>query len=143
LNNKQIRFSCIAETLPNIKFSVPIPLFGYMSVTKIDFDILIYDTYDYIDKVISLSLKNPLSAAFELYYNRTSNSKALALANYIRYGTNDKVEIWLLRYGFTFEEIEWLKPYVEDIDEFEIKFKQSISELFEDKVKYKAIERYL
>lgn len=143
LLNKQIRFSCIAETLPNSRFPVPIPLFGYKSVTEIDFDLLIYDTYDYIDKVLSLSLKDPLSAAFELYYNRTSNAKALSLANYIRYGTNDSIEIWLLRYGFTFEDIEWLKPYILEIDESEIKFKDSISEVFEDSLKFKTIERYL
>lgn len=143
LVNKQIKFSCIAETLPNSRFPVPIPLFGYKSVTEIDFDLLIYDTYDYIDKVLSLSLKDPLSAAFELYHNRTSDSKALSLANYIRYGTNDIVEIWLLRYGFSFEEIEWVKPYILEIDENEIKFNNNISELFEDSVKYKAIERYL
>jgi hypothetical protein len=143
LLNKQIRFSCIAETLPNSRFPVPIPLFGYKSVTEIDFDLLIYDTYDYIDKVLSLSLKDPLSAAFELYYNRTSDIKALSLANYIRYGTNDLIEIWLLRYGFTFEDIEWLKPYILEIDENEIKFKDNISEVFEDSLKLKSIERYL
>lgn len=143
LMNKQIRFSCIAEALPNSRFPVPIPLFGYKSVTEIDFDLLIYDTYDYIDKVLSLSLKDPLSAAFELYYNRTSNLKAFSLANYIRYGTNDSVEIWLLRYGFTFEEIDWLKPYVLEVDENEILFKKNISELFDDNIKFKAIERYL
>ena len=143
LKNKQIRFSCIAESLPNKNFSIPIPLFGYKNVTEIDFDILIYDTYDYIDKVLSLSLKDPLSAAFELYYNRTSNPKALALANYIKYGTNDGMEIWLLRYGFSFEEIEWLKPYIEAIDENEIKFKESVSEIFEDKKKLESIKRYL
>ncbi|MEK6485545.1 DEAD/DEAH box helicase [Myroides odoratimimus] len=143
LLNKQIRFSCIAETLPNSRFPVPIPLFGYKSVTEIDFDLLIYDTYDYIDKVLSLSLKDPLSAAFELYYNRTSDVKALSLSNYIRYGTNDSIEIWLLRYGFIFEDIEWVKPYILEIDENEIKFKDSISGVFEDSSKFKSIERYL
>ena len=143
LLNKQIRFSCIAETLPNSRFPVPIPLFGYKNVTEIDFDLLIYDTYDYIDKVLSLSLKDPLSAAFELYYNRTSDVKALSLANYIRYGTNDSIEIWLLRYGFTFEDIAWIKPYILEIDENEIKFKDTISEVFQDSLKFKSIKRYL
>jgi len=143
LRGKKIKFSCIAETLPNKNFNSPIPLFGYKNVTQIDFDILIYDTYDYIDKVLSLSLKDPLAAAFELYYEKTKNIKALALSNYIKYGTNEKTEIWLLRYGFTFEEIEWLLPYIDDIDENEIQFKDSISEVFEDPNKLRIIERYL
>lgn len=143
LSNKQIKFSCIAETLPNKKLTRRIPLFGYQKVAEIDFDILIYDTYDYIDKVLSLSLKDPLVAAFELYFNRTGNRKALALANYIKFGTNDSTEIWLLRYGFTFEEIEWLLPHIEAIDENEINFKDSISEVFEDPNKLRLIERYL
>jgi hypothetical protein len=35
----------------------------------------------------------------------------------------------MLRYGFSFEEIEWLKPYVEGIDETEIKFNEKIENL--------------
>lgn len=143
LINKTIKFSCIAENLPNSKFTRPVPLFGYKNITEIDFDLLIYDTYDYIDKVISLSLKDPLVAAFELYNLRNANTKAVSLANYIKYGTNDLKEIWLLRYGFTFEEIEWLMAYVEQIDENEIKFNSSISEIKDDKIKFKAIERYI
>ncbi len=143
LRKKEIRFSCIAETLPNKNFIRPIPLFYYASVTDIDFDILIYDTYDYIDKVLALSLKDPLSAAFEIFYNKTGNIKALALSNFIRFGTNNSTEIWLLRYGFTFDEIEWILPYVDDIDENEIKFKETIEEMFSDEKKLKVIERYL
>lgn len=143
LHEKQIRFSCIAETLPNKNFLRPIPLFYYTSVKNMDFDILIYDTYDYIDKVISLSLKDPLSAAFEIYYNKTGNAKSLVLSNYIKFGTNNSSEIWLLRYGFTFDEIEWILPHIENIDQDEIKFKDSIKEILSDEKKVNIIKRYL
>ena len=63
------------------------------------------------------------------------------MKNYIRYGTNNQKEIWLLRYGFSFEDIEWLEEYVQDINENAINFISSISELDEDK--QKLIERYL
>ena len=106
-----------------------------------DYDLLVYDTYDYIDKVISLSLSNPISAAFQIYYQKTRNPKALTLSNYIRYGTNDRNEILLLRYGFNFEDIEWLKDYIININEDEIIFNEKISELSPEK--YKTIKRYI
>jgi hypothetical protein len=35
----------------------------------------------------------------------------------------------MLRYGFSFEEIKWLKPCVESIDQTEIKFNEKIENL--------------
>jgi len=35
----------------------------------------------------------------------------------------------MLRYGFSFEEIEWLKPCVEKIDQTEIRFNEGIQKL--------------
>ena len=144
LKQTPIRFSCIAESLPSRNFTRAIPLFPQgTSVKDIDFDIIIYDTYDYIDKVISLSLKDPLSAAFKLYYEKSGDERALALSNYITYSTNDTTEIWLLKYGFTFDEIEWILPHVISIDELEIVFKDSINEVIQDESKRDIIERYL
>jgi hypothetical protein len=51
------------------------------------------------------------------------------MTNHIRYGTNDKVEIRLLQYGFGYEEIEWIKPLIEGIDKRSIRFNPSINEL--------------
>ena len=139
-----IRFSCIAESLPSRAFTRAIPLFRQGTSAKdIDFDIIIYDTYDYIDKVISLSLKDPLSAAFKLYYEKTGDERALSLSNYITYTTNDSTEIWLLKYGFTFDEIEWIRPHIMSVDESEIVFKDSIDEVIQNKNKREIIERYL
>ncbi len=111
------------------------------TIDKIDYDILIWDTYDYLDKVISWALSDPLSATFILYHQKTNDERALAMANYIKYGTNDENEIWLIKYGFDFEDIEWLIPYIDTVDENEIVFKSSISELPD--YKQKLIERYV
>ena len=47
----------------------------------------------------------------------------------------------MLRYGFSFEEIEWLSECVEAIDEREIVFNENINNL--DKDKLAIIERYI
>ena len=115
--------------------------FQDLSVTKIQYDKLVYDTYDYIDKVISLSLRDPISAALLLYFEKTKDSRALILNNYIRYGTNDQKEIWLIRYGFAFDEIDWIKAHVVSIDEGEIIFKDDIRSV--DEKKFSVVERFL
>ena len=51
----------------------------------------------------------------------------------MKFGTTDAKEIWMLKYGFDFEDMEWLKPYVESISEEEICFVGNIDELDEDK----------
>ncbi len=130
-----------AQPVPNKSVGY-FPLYGFHAkLSDFDYDLLVYDTYDYIDKVISLSLSSPISAAFQIYYKRTQDLKALALSNYIQYGTNDNKEILLLRYGFNFEDIEWLKDYVTDINDDEIIFNKKIEEL--EAEKYEAIKRFV
>ncbi|AYN03731.1 DEAD/DEAH box helicase [Flavobacterium sp. 140616W15] len=144
LKEKQVRYSCIANTLPDINFKKGVPLFSNNThLDDVDFDKVVYDTYDYIDKVLSLSIKDPVSSVFILYYQKTRDNRAIVLSNYIKYGTNDDTEIWMLKYGFTFDEIDELKKYIQKIDETEIIFKESISEYILDEDNYKLIERYL
>jgi len=144
LSEKKARFSCIAEALPNKGFKRPVPLFDRnTSVIDIDFDKIIYDTYDYIDKVLSLSVKDPISSTLILYFQKTNDIRAKILSNYIKFGTNDETEIWLLKYGFSFEDIELLIEHIEKIDETEIKFKDSIREFISETDNYKLIERYI
>lgn len=144
LDSTKIRYSCIAEPLPNRKLTKSVSLFKRnLSVKYIDFDLIVYDTYDYIDKVISLSLKDPLSAAFLLYYEKYADMRALHLSNYIAYGTNNQTEIWLLRYGFTFDEIEWILPLIENINEQEIIFNKSLISILDDDYKMAVLERYI
>ncbi len=136
-----IRYSPMAESLPNKTLRHHSVFAKHTPASNLEYDILVYDTYDYIDKVISLSLRDPLSAAFDLYYNEHNDERAIALSNYIRYGTNDEKEIWLVRYGFSFDDIDWLKKVIDNIDENEIVFNQGINNLDQDK--FEIIERFV
>lgn len=118
----KIRYSPVAAPLPDKTVSA-VGLFPRgQSVDDLDYDILVYDTYDYLDKVIGLSLTDPLCAAFKLYYDKTGDIRALSMANYIKYGTDVGKEIWLLKYGFTFDEVDWVKEIVNDVTDQEIVF---------------------
>lgn len=129
-----IRYTPPAAPLPNINLR-RFPLFPRgTSVTRLDYDTLVYDTYDYLDKVISLSLVDPITAALQIYYEKTQDERAVAMKNYVRYGTNDSWEIWLSRYGFGFEDIDWLKQHIKSIDEKGIVFKSSINEVAAEKM---------
>lgn len=95
----------------------------------VDYDRIIYDTYDFLDKLIGFKLSDLFYATFHQYYIAYHDDRAERLAKYIKYGTEDSTEIWMLRYGFSFEEIEWLKPCVESINQTEIKFNEKIENL--------------
>ncbi|MEZ8500900.1 DEAD/DEAH box helicase [Vibrio splendidus] len=137
----KVRYSPIAASIPNTKLKGA-SLFGeYQSVKDIDYDIVIYDTYDYLDKVVSLSMNDPISAALEIHFEKTKDLRAIYLQNYLRYGTNDDTEIWLIRYGFSFEDISWLKAHIENIDSSSIVFKDSIENL--SKEQNELIKRYI
>ncbi|MCL2035299.1 MAG: DEAD/DEAH box helicase [Oscillospiraceae bacterium] len=142
INNLKIRYSPTPDTLPN-KQLYPQASFGNdeIPVTEMNYDLLVFDTYDYIDKVVSLSLSDPLYAAFKQYYETTTDIRALSMCNYIRYGTDDSIEIWLLRYGLSFEDIAWLKPFVLKADEQEIVFSSDVQQLEQEKTD--KISRYL
>lgn len=108
----------------------PFPLFSMEIKCKdVDYDRIVYDTYDFLDKLIGFKLSDIFYAAFHQYYLEYKDNRAERLAKYIKYGTEDLTEIWMLRYGFTFEDIEWLKPCITSIDEKEIKFNENIKNL--------------
>ncbi len=137
----KVRYTPIPSSLPNSSLTAH-PLFPRNTTIKnFDYDTLVYDTYDYLDKVISLSLVDPLCGAFELYYHETKDERALIMKNYLRYGTNDNLEIWLLRYGFGFEDIEWLVEHIDSVDENEITFKATVKALSPDM--FEVISRYI
>ncbi|MDO6763710.1 DEAD/DEAH box helicase [Agarivorans sp. 1_MG-2023] len=138
----KIKYSAQAEQLPNSKLTSAVPLFPRgTSVNDFDYDILVYDTYDFLDKVISLSLSDPLCAALTVYYEDTQDERAKVLKNYFKYGTNDETEIWLIKYGFDPEDIEWIKSIVNHVDETGIVFSDDISTL--DSEQREVISRYL
>lgn len=126
--------------LPNKKLK-RYSLFGRSLATMIDYDRVVYDTYDFLDKLINFKLSDVFYACFYQYYLRTNNELALTMSNYVKYGTNDEIEIWLLKYGFSFEDIEWLIKCIDKIDEQEIVFNKNIENLNEFQLS--LIDRYL
>lgn len=108
---------------------------------NVDYDLIIYDTYDFLDKLIGFRLSDIYFAIFNEYFLSSNDSRAESLAKYMKYGTADSKEIWLLRYGFDFEDIEWLNPCIESVDESEISFNSKVFEL--DEKKSMLIGRYM
>lgn len=107
----------------------------------VDYDRIVFDTYDYLDKLIGFRLSDIYHAIFYKYYERAKDHRAHKLAQYFKYGTDDEKEIMLLRYGLSFEEIEWVKDYVLQVDTQEIVFKPDINEL--EQYKLASIERFI
>jgi hypothetical protein len=60
------------------------------------------------------------------YFDKSQDLRSEKLAKYIRYGTDNEMHIWMLRYGMSFEDIELIEPHIESIDSEEIVFKDSI-----------------
>ncbi len=137
-----VSYSAVPHQLPSSNLtSVPPSSFSYVHVSELSFDSLVYDTYDYLDKVISFSLADVFVAAYGEYHKRTQDERAMAMVNYVRYGTNDETEIWLLRYGFSFEDIDLVKDHISAIDENGIVFDEAVNTLREESV-MELIERY-
>ena len=139
LSAKGNRYSPVADTLPQNKYYRCVPLFE--TFEKFDYDKLVYDTYDYLDKVINFSISTPISAAILLYYKENPDPRAHQLYNYIRYGTDDRDEIMLSRYGFELEDMKWLKGCIDSIDGNQIVFNDNADTLDDDRKE--LIKRYL
>lgn len=108
---------------------------------NVDYDRIVFDTYDYLDKLIGFRLSDIYYAIFYRYYERTGDKRANKLALYFRYGTDDAKEIMLLRYGLSFEDIDWVKEYVIRVDTQEIVFKPEIRNL--EPHKLVSVERFI
>jgi ATP-dependent RNA helicase DOB1 len=107
-----------------------INVYSYLNGVKakdVDYDFIMYDTYDYIDKLIGFKLSDIFYTAFYKYYVKTDNTNSLRLAKYIKYATDNDLHILMLRYGLSFEDIELLEDHIEGITSEEIKFKESIN----------------
>ncbi len=78
---------------------------------------------------------------FYKYFLQNGDDRALTAANYIKYGTNDNQEIWLLKYGVMFEDITILKPHITSINQNELIVNQTFYQLPEDK--RRAVERFV
>lgn len=140
-NALEAKFITGFDDLPNKKLRAYSIFEEGTKAKDVDYDRIVYDTYDYIDKLIGFKLSDIFYAAFYLYYEKTEDERALSLAKYVKYGTDNERYIWMIRYGMTFEDIELLDKHIENINEKGIVFKQSISSIPEDKKQ--SIIRYL
>lgn len=143
LSNIHIEYSAIPHLLPDAKLMRSLPSrFRGKKLKDFNYDLMVYDTYDFLDKVISFSLRDVFVAAFDQYYELSEDERAKEMVNYFMFGTNDSVEIWLMRYGFSIEEAEIIKEYVQSIDENEITFSLSIYRSENTAIR-EMVERYL
>lgn len=82
------RFTQKYAELPNNNLCSPISLFPRgLKAKDVDYDIITYDTYDYLDKLIGLYLSDIFYAAFIKYNERYPDDRAIKMANLIKYGT--------------------------------------------------------
>lgn len=128
--------------IPNKKLQV-FSMFGNNEIraVDVDYDRIVFDTYDYLDKIIGFKLSDIFYATFNEYYEKTNDIRAKRMAQLVKYGTENEKEIWMLRYGFSFEDIEWLEPYVEVINQEEIVFCREIDKLPSEKMN--VIKRFI
>lgn len=142
LNNLYAAFVSECNELPNKKLNL-YSMFGNREIkaNEVDYDRIVFDTYDYLDKTIGFHLSDIFYAAFQKYYESTQDTRAEKLAKYVKYGTDSDRHIWMLRYGLTFEDIEWAEKYIEDINQEEIVFNNDIEEL--EPEKYNTIKRFI
>lgn len=122
-----------------------IPVYSIFQKVKrasdVDYDRIMTDTYDFIDKLISFKLSDIFYASFIKYFKNTKDKRAEKLAKFIKYGTDNERHIWMLRYGMSFEDIEKLEIHIISINAEEIVFKESILEV--PKEERKSIERFI
>lgn len=140
-NTLKARYLVGCHDLPD-KNLKPYPLISSnVNAKDVDYDLIVYDTYDYLDKLIGFKLSDIFYAMFHQFYEKTNDENALKLAKYFKYGTDKEREIWMLRYGLTFEDIEWADQCIDSIDESEIRFNDKVLEL--DDLQKRTIEQYL
>lgn len=99
----------------------------------VDYDLIVYDTYDFLDKLIGFKLSDIFYAILHQYHEAQNDERALRLANFIKYGTDNEREIWMLRYGLLYEDIEWADPCIDSISEEEIVFNEKVNDLEPEK----------
>src|SRR5690606_11427977 len=116
-----------AKKLPNSTLNA-YGLYGENTPKQnVSYDSIVYDTYDYMDQVISFSLSDTFIAAFKIYGEKNNDQRAEKIVELFRYNTNNKIHIFLLRYGFSPEIIKEIASHVESIDEHKILFRSTIT----------------
>jgi len=130
-NEKQsgmAEFSQEAEILPKSTLKNAYSLFADTLAKNVSYDAVVFDTYDYLDKVISFSLSDVFIATFKIYQEHTHDERATKMIELLKFGTNDTKHMLLIRYGFPPENVTEIARYIESINENNIIFKQEIEE---------------
>lgn len=140
LNNLQAKFYTEYSEIPNKNLNPYSALNGILA-KDVDYDFIISDTYDFIDKLIGFKLIDVFYASLVKYYEKTNDARAIKLSKFIKYGTDNERHILMLRYGLTFEDIETLDEHILSISEEELIVKQSIYGLTENQLS--TIKRYI
>lgn len=134
------KFVMPCSDIPNKSLSA-FPLFPQgTKANDVNYDLIVFDTYDYLDKILNFRLEDIFVALFYKYFEKTEDLRAEKLVKLIKYGTDSDKQIWLLRYGFDFDDVEWIEPYVQSIDSTGIEFDKEI--LQESEKRLKIIGRY-
>lgn len=120
-------FSQPANKLPDSSLKNVYPLFSAISAKLVSYDAVVFDTYDYMDQVISFSLSDVFMASFKLCSLHRGDKRADKMVELLRFGTNDAMQMLLMRYGFSPEEVAEITPYVQSISESEVVFKESVA----------------
>jgi hypothetical protein len=66
-----LKFTQPAETLPSSQLKRYSLFPNESKLPDFQYDILVYDTYDYLDKVLTFSISNSLAAAFNIFLTKT------------------------------------------------------------------------
>lgn len=129
-----------ADSLPNMT-RIVINVFDENPNEKAYYDLVVYDTYEYIDKVVNICIKDVIIAAVLKTKNNNSNSRLESFFKYLQYYSNDNNEIALFKYGFDEDEIDEIIPHVYMASSECILFKKSIETV--DSELYKKVKRYI
>lgn len=121
-------FSQPAAKLPQSTLKHKYPLFERNTLAKnVSYDAIVFDTYDYLDQVISFSLNDSFVAAFKVYKEKSGDGRADKFIELLKYGTNDSVAVLLIRYGFPPENVSEVAEYIQEVSEDMILFRPDIA----------------
>ncbi|BDM22054.1 DEAD/DEAH box helicase [Pseudomonas sp. LRP2-20] len=120
-------FAQPAHKLPDARLTNSFSLFSGVLARNVSYDAVVFDTYDYMDQVISFSLSDVFLASFRVYGELTGDTRAQKMAELLRYGTNNVMHMLLMRYGFPPESVSEISDYVLFVNEKEIVFSPAIA----------------
>lgn len=120
------RFSQPANKLPDSALKRKFSLFPNIPAKEVSYDAIVFDTYDYMDQVVSFSLSDTFTGTFKIYLRQTRDSRAEKIIELLRFGTNNVMHTLLMRYGFPPEDVAEITPFIQSINEANITFNKNI-----------------